>query len=292
MLKDLIRSMRPRQWPKNAFVFAGLVFDGQLSLSAWGPLIRVTGAFIIFCLLSSAVYLVNDIRDAPGDRLHPTKSSRPIAAGQLSPLTAGLAAGFLVIAGLLAAGLLSTHLLWVSLAYLSLNVFYTLWLKTRPILDVISLAAGFVLRVLAGVVVIHVQRFSPWLYLATTLLALFIGFGKRRAEIILLEGGAEQARKVLSGYSVEFLDHVITVVSSSTIITYSLYTFLTPNLPEQNLMMLTIPFVLYGVFRYLYLIHVRKMGGAPEELLWRDRPLQAVILLWALSVFSVIYLVR
>lgn len=282
--------MRPRQWPKNAFVFAGLVFDGQLSLNNFVPLQRVLAAFFIFCFLSSAVYLVNDIVDAPADRLHPLKRNRPIAAGSLSPRLAGFIAALCILLSLGAAWLLSPVLLGVSLAYLVVNLLYSLWLKHLPIIDVLVLASGFVLRVLAGVVVIHVQLFSPWLYLSTVLLALFIGFGKRRAEIVLLGEGAAGHRSVLAGYNLEFLNHLITMVSTAVILTYSLYTFLTPQTASQNQLMLTTPFVLYGVFRYLYLIHVRKMGGAPEELLWNDRSLQVTILLWALSILLVIYI--
>ncbi len=179
---------------------------------------------------------------------------------------------------------------WIITLYFVLNLLYSLWLKHKPIIDVMIIAAGFVLRVAAGVVLIEVTRFSPWLYVCTTLLALIIGFGKRRAEIILLADGANAHRKVLDGYTIGFLDQLIVVVSATTIMAYSLYTFSAQNLPSNNLMMLTIPFVIYGVFRYLYLIHVEDAGGAPEELILSDRPLLATLILWGLLAVAILYI--
>jgi 4-hydroxybenzoate polyprenyltransferase len=170
-----------------------------------------------------------------------------------------------------------------------INLLYSKWLKHFPIIDVLIVASGFVLRVAAGVTLIAVERFSPWLYVVTTLLALFMGFGKRRAELSLLAGSANQHRTVFDGYTLDFLDQLITIVSGTTIIGYSLYTFSAPNLPDNHAMMLTIPFVLYGIFRYLYLIKVKESGGAPEELLITDRPLQFTILLWGLSILIIFY---
>ena len=290
MLIALLKTMRPRQWPKNAFVFAALIFDRQLSFSDITPLARSSAAFVLFCLLSSAVYILNDLADVEADRRHPTKKNRPIASGKLSPGVAIFAAVAIIIITLPLCYLLSIHLAEIALAYFVVNLAYTNWLKHIPLIDVMVLASGFVLRVGAGVAVIQVQRFSPWLYVVTTLFALFIGFGKRRAELTLLSTEANAHRKVLAGYNLNFLDHLITIVSASTILTYSLYTFSAPNLPENHSMMLTIPFVLYGVFRYLYLIHVEQKGGAPEELALTDRPLQVDIALYGVATLIIFYL--
>lgn len=281
--------MRPRQWTKNGFVFAALVFDRQLLVLT--SLERTISAFIIFCLLSSCVYLFNDIMDVEADRNHPIKKNRPIASGKLPIPVAFSAAIVLIIISLVGAYFLSLELAIIALVYFLMNLAYSKWLKHIPLIDVLILAAGFVLRVAAGVSVIHVQRFSPWLYVVTTLLALYIGFGKRRAEMTILNTEITGThRKVLDGYSITLIDQLITVVSSTTIIAYSLYTFSAPNLPENHAMMLTIPFVLYGIFRYLYLIQIKNCGGEPEEILLTDRPLQVTILLWALAVMVVFYL--
>ena len=288
MLKAFIREMRPRQWAKNVFIFAALVFDEQLTLKE--PLLRTIAGFILLCLISSAVYIMNDIADVESDQQHPTKRNRPIAAGQISvPLALVLAIAMATFA--LAAGFaLEPGFGWIITLYFVLNLLYSLWLKHMPIIDVMIIAAGFVLRVAAGVVLIEVTRFSPWLYVCTTLLALIIGFGKRRAEIILLADGANAHRRVLDGYTIGFLDQLIVVVSATTIMAYSLYTFSALNLPSNNLMMLTIPFVIYGVFRYLYLIHVEDAGGAPEELILSDRPLLATMILWGVLAVIILYI--
>ena len=291
MFRAIIKTMRPRQWPKNVFVLAAVVFDRQLSVSNLEPLLRSLAGFFLFCLLSSAIYYINDLADVEADRNHPTKRNRPIASGKLPiPVAIGVAVALLLIsfAGALA---LSFNFFLISVAYFLANLAYSLWLKHVPLVDVLILASGFVLRVAAGVMIIQVERFSPWLYVVTTLFALYIGFGKRRAEISLLEGSAQNHRRVLDGYNIPLLDQLITIVSSSTILAYSLYTFSATNLPTNHTMMLTIPFVLYGVFRYLYLIQIKNEGGAPEELLLSDRPLQATVLLYGLSVFLIIYIV-
>jgi 4-hydroxybenzoate polyprenyltransferase len=185
---------------------------------------------------------------------------------------------------------LSRNFALVIVGYLALNLLYSFWLKHVPIIDVFSIAGGFVLRVAAGVTLITVERFSPWLYVCTTLLALFIGFGKRRAELTLLQSDANSHRRVLDGYTISYLDQLIMIVSSTTVIAYSLYSFSAVNLPENHLMMLTIPFVIYGIFHYLHLIHVDNEGGAPEDLLLRDRPLMVTLLLWGLSSVVILYL--
>lgn len=289
MLKYIFKAMRPRQWTKNGFIFAAIVFDRKLlDLVSFE---RTLVTFILFCLLSSSVYLINDIMDVEADRNHPIKKNRPIASGKLSVRLAIVVGIILLLISLTGAYFLSIGLTIIFAIYFLLNLAYSKWLKHFPIIDVLVIAACFVLRVAAGVSVIDVQRFSPWLYVVTTLLALYLGFGKRRAEmVVLVPENTQSHRKVLSGYSLDLIDQLITIVSSTTIIAYSLYTFSAPNLPANHAMMLTIPFVIYGVFRYLSLIQIKKAGGEPEELLLKDRPLQITILLWAISIVIIFYL--
>lgn len=288
MLRAILKTMRIKQWTKNGFVLAALVFDRQLTNPvSFG---RSLAGFFLFCLLSSSVYIINDILDVEADRQHPKKKNRPIPAGKL-PIPAAIAATVIIlIITFPLAFLLSPGFFAVSVFYFLLNLAYSIWLKHVPLIDVLILAACFVLRVGAGVTLINVERFSPWLYVVTTLLALYIGFGKRRAELSTLAGAASSHRKVLEGYTIPFLDQLIMIVSGTTIVAYSLYTFSAPNLPENHTMMLTIPFVLYGIFRYLYLLQVEQAGGAPDELLLTDRPLQISILLWGISVLIIFYL--
>jgi len=236
------------------------------------------------------VYIFNDLADVEADRQHPDKKHRPIASGQLPVSVAWAAGTLLVIVTLLLGFLLSPAFALVMAFYFLLNLAYSKWLKHIPILDVLILAAGFVLRVGAGVTLIHVERFSPWLYVVMTLLSLFLGFGKRRAELALLAEGARSHRKVLDGYTIPLLDQYIMIVSGTTIVAYSLYTFSAPNVPANHSMMLSIPFVVYAIFRYLYLIHVEEKGGEPEEILLSDRPFQVAMVLWAVTVVSVFYL--
>jgi 4-hydroxybenzoate polyprenyltransferase len=290
MLFSLLKTMRPRQWIKNVVIFAALFFDRQLTnLTA---LSHILAGFFLFILLSSCVYIFNDIIDIESDRKHPVKCKRPIASGKLPvPLAAAFAILLLVITLPLSYFLSPTFSL-LALIYFFSNLAYSNWLKHVPLLDVLFLASGFVLRVGAGVSLIQVERFSPWLYVVTTLGALYLGFGKRRAELTLLAANANEHRRVLDGYTIPFLDQLITIVSATTIIAYSLYTFSAPNLPQNHAMMLTIPFVLYGIFRYLYLIQVRQEGGAPEELFLTDRPLQITVILYGISVLIVFYLIK
>ena len=290
MLKALFKTMRPRQWPKNVFVLAALVFDRQLSLTNFIPLARSLAAFFIFCLVSSSVYIINDILDVELDRRHPTKRNRPIASGKLPINTAIIAAIVIIVICLPLAYWLSPALGLITFGYFLLNLAYSIWLKHIPLIDVMIIAAGFVLRVGAGVVVISVERFSPWLYVVTTLFSLYLGFGKRRAELTQVAStNGNSTRKVLEGYNLSLLDQLITIVSSTTVLAYSLYTFSAVNLPSNHTMMLTIPFVLYGIFRYLYLIQVKNEGGEPEEMLLTDRPLQIVIFLFGLTVLAIFY---
>jgi len=287
-LPFLIKTMRPRQWTKNAFVFAALVFDGQLF--SLRPFLHTTLAFILFCLQSSLVYIVNDLVDIEADRLHPEKRHRPIASNQLSQKLAIFACIILFLIIFPAAFLLNIQFGLIISGYFLMMLAYSLWLKHIPLIDVMIIAAGFVLRVAAGVVMIETQAFSPWLFVATTFLALFLGLGKRRAEIKLLETEAGSHRKVLDGYSLELLDQMLTIVLSTTLMTYCLYTFVSPITPGNHSMMLTIPFVIFGLFRYLFLIRMKHIGGAPEEIVLTDRPMQAAIGLWGLAVILILYL--
>ncbi|MBN2386984.1 MAG: decaprenyl-phosphate phosphoribosyltransferase [Anaerolineales bacterium] len=288
MLQALLKAMRPKQWTKNIFLFGALVFDGKLF--HLDDFLRTLSGFGLFCLISSAVYLINDLVDVESDRRHPEKRDRPIASGKL-PIP--LAAAAALALTLLAAGagfLLAWPFAAVLLGYLVLMLAYSKWLKHVPILDVLIIAAGFVLRVHAGTTLITIERFSPWMYVMMTLLALYLGFGKRRAELALLAQESTSHRRVLDGYTIPLLDQFITIVSGTTIVSYSLYTFFRPEAPDDHTLMLTIPFVLYAIFRYLYLIQVKHSGGAPEEILLSDRPLQAGILLWGLAVLAIFYL--
>jgi len=289
-LRLLVKSMRPRQWPKNIFIFAALGFDRQiLHLDA---LLRTAGGFVLLCLASGVVYLINDVADRNQDRLHPDKRKRPIAAGEISVALALAVSAVLGPLSVALAFLLNPVLGWLVFGYLLLNLAYSFALKHVPIVDALTVAAGFVIRVAAGVTLIEVERFSPWLYVCTILLALYISFGKRRAELALLVDEASNHRRVLDGYTLPLLDSYIQIVSAATIVAYSLYTFSAPNLPANHSMMLTVPFVVYSIFRYLYLIQVEKAGGAPEEIVMMDRPLQAGVVLWAVSAMGILYLQR
>jgi 4-hydroxybenzoate polyprenyltransferase len=287
-LQPLLKTMRPRQWVKNGLLFIALIFDKQLT--NWPALTRILLGFVLFCLLSSLIYIINDLVDVEADRNHPQKRLRPIPSGTLKSSTARKASIVLALVVFIPAALLSPQFALIGLAYLVLNLAYSAWLKHAPILDVMILASFYVLRVGAGVSLITVHVFSPWLYVFTTFLALYLGIAKRRAELNLLAEGADSHRKSLSGYTLPLLDQLIQVVSSSTILTYSLYTFSAPNLPENHSMMLTIPFVIYGIFRYLYLIQVKHSGGEPEDVLFSDRPLQITILLWGIAILLIFYL--
>ncbi len=287
MLRALLKTMRPRQWTKNVFVFAALVFDKQLFKPA--SFLRTLAGFVLFCLISSAVYIFNDLSDIEADREHPEKRNRPIPSGRLPVGVAWVAGVSLVVISVGVGYLLSPAFALVVVAYFLLNVAYSRWLKHILIVDVLILAAGFLLRVVAGVALIHVERFSPWLYVVMTLLSLYLGFGKRRAELALLSDDAASHRKVLHGYTIPLLDQYIMIVSGTTIVAYSFYTFSAPNVPANHSMMLTIPFVVYAIFRYLYLVQAKQGGGEPEEILLSDRPFQIGLLLWAVVVVIVFY---
>jgi 4-hydroxybenzoate polyprenyltransferase len=287
MFTALFKTMRPRQWTKNVFIFAALVFDKQLFVV--DSFLRTLAGFALFCLISSCVYIFNDLADVEADRQHPEKKNRPIASGKL-PVNVAWGAGIVFV--MIALGLsywLAPMFSFVVATYFALNLAYSLSLKHIAILDVLIISLGFVLRVGAGVTLIAVERFSPWLYIVMFLLSLFLGFGKRRAELALLAHGAGSHRKVLDGYTLPLLDQYIMIVSGTTIVAYSLYTFSAPNVPENHSMMLTIPFMVYAIFRYLYLIEVKHAGGTPEEVLLSDRPFQISMLLWAVTVIVIFY---
>jgi 4-hydroxybenzoate polyprenyltransferase len=284
----LLVSLRPEQWTKNLFVFAGLLFGGRLlDSSAFGA---AAAAFAVFCTLSGVVYLFNDVGDREADRHHPLKRTRPIASGRLSPSVALTAAVVLGVIGLAAAFAIRTELGWIASAYVALLVLYSVGLKHIVIVDVLTIAAGFVLRAAAGAVAIDVP-ISHWLLICTTLLALFIALSKRRHELTLLAGEAGGHRRILDEYSPYFVDQMIAVVTASTLITYAVYAA-DPQTAERlgtSRLPLTIPFVLYGIFRYLYLVHQRQEGGSPAELLVTDRPLLTCVALWACSVAVLLY---
>jgi len=288
MLIELLKTMRPKQWTKNAFFFAALVFDAKLfNLDYVLPSIA---GFLLLCLTSGTVYLINDLVDLERDKLHPVKRNRPLPSGKLPRPAAMVAVALFILIGQPLGYLLDPVFGLVLSSYLVLQIFYSFLLKNVVLVDVLTIAAGFVLRVGAGVALVDVKRFSPWLYVCMTLLALFLGFGKRRHELNLLKGKANNHRAILNEYSLTLLDQIITIVVAGTIIAYAFYTFSAEGLPENHLMMLTIPFVLYGIFRYLYLIHVKGQGGAPEEVLLGDVPFIINTCLWGISVFVIFYI--
>lgn len=286
-VRALIETMRPKQWTKNAVVYAPLVFDNKLFNVH--DLVLVTIAAILFCVTSGSIYLWNDLLDAEADRAHPIKCKRPIASGRLSRSTAVVAAICFALIVLIISLSITPWLTLVLAGYMAMMFSYTAWLKHLVIVDVFVIAAGFVLRTAAGAVAIDVPL-SPWLYVCMVLLALFMGFAKRRNELELLDETAAIHRRNLADYSKGYLDELITIVSAATVMAYSLYTFSAPNLPDSHAMMLTIPFVLYGLFRYLYLVHREGGGGAPEQMLLDDRPLLATVVLWGLTAVTILYL--
>jgi 4-hydroxybenzoate polyprenyltransferase len=304
-IRALLLSMRPRQWTKNLALFVGLVFAQQLLNLA--SLERAILAFAVFCLASSSIYLLNDILDLENDRQHPIKSKRPLASGNLPISWAIATIGFLILccvgltllifsipnqaqtdtfalrggANVLFAFTVSTYLLLMAL--------YSVRLKHVVVLDVFIIASGFVLRIVAGAVVIPVM-ISPWLYLVTILLSLFLALSKRRHELVLLQGEASNHRQILKEYSLPLLDQMITIVTAATIMAYSLYTFQGPT--GNHRLMITIPLVLYGMFRYLYLTHMRMEGGSPEEVLLRDRHMLGTVVLCIAAIIIVLYVLR
>lgn len=282
-LGKIVLSLRPRQWVKNLVVFAALIFSGnafdwQMQAKAWA-------AFAAFCAVVSSGYLLNDILDREQDQVHPQKRRRPIASGELGAGAAAVTAAALSL-GALAGSLAIDYYLTLSLlAYIALQLTYTLLVKHQVILDVMFIAAGFVIRAVAGAAAIRVE-ISPWLIVCAMLLALFLALAKRRAELVLLEGEAASHRRNLVHYSIDLVDQMTAITASATVVSYAIYSF---NVHETGWMMVTVPFVLYGVFRYLYLVNQHLKGGAPEQVLFTDRPLLINIVLWAATAEAVIY---
>lgn len=289
VLTGLIKTMRPKQWTKNLlFVFPAIIFDGQLfDLS---PFLRVSAAFVLLCLMSGTVYILNDLIDIESDRMHPRKRSRPLPSGQLPVSAARGAIILLPVIALLLAVFLSLELAIILFAYLLMQIFYSVWLKHIVIIDVLVIMTGFVMRVAAGVVIIEVQNFSPWLYACTGLLALFLAVGKRRQEMLSLGERAAEVRPIFQHYNIALLDDMMRVVTTSTLITYILYTIEVTTQPGPNLGLISVPFVMYGLFRYLYLVHVRGEGSAPDEVLLQDRPLQLTLIGFAITFVIILYI--
>ena len=292
-----VRATRPKQWTKNLIVFLALLFtlneawdpndvSGLLSLAT-----RTTLAFVIFSALSSAVYLVNDIFDLESDRSHPKKRFRPAASGQLPISVAWVGAAVLAAAALSSAFLLEPVFGAISTVYLAAMVAYTLAIKRLIILDVFAISLGFILRTVAGAVVLGVP-ISPWLYICTGLGSLFIALAKRRSELSLAGENAQSQRGALRDYTLPVLDQLISVVATSTALAYALYTFTAPNLPENHAMMLTIPFVVYGLFRYIYLMHTKELGENPEDIIISDAPLLIAVVLWLATAAVILGLLR
>ena len=288
MLAGLVRSLRPAQWAKNTFVLAPLVFAGGLAVP--GALARALFAFAAFCAASSAVYLANDLRDREQDRHHPRKSRRPIAAGTLPVGVAAAAAVVLGAAALAGAAALGRDFTLALVAYLALQLLYTLWLKRVVILDALAIALGFVLRVYAGAAAVAVAV-SPWLFLCTIFLALFLAFSKRRHELVLLADGASNQRGVLSEYSPAFLDQMMNVVTASAVVCYALYAVAPETVAKHGgrSLLVTVPLVLFGIFRYLYLVYQRQEERNPTEAILRDPPFLINMALWGAAVLAIVY---
>ncbi len=290
-LKYVLLSMKPEQWIKNSFVFAALLFSQNL-LNLSKDIKAIVG-FIIFCMITSCAYIINDLIDLEKDKLHPTKSRRPLASGSLNKTTAVTTIVLLCFTGLFLAFYMNSLFGIIVLTYLLLNIGYSLYLKNVVILDVVTISAGFVLRVLGGAIIISVTA-SQWLVLCTILLSLFLGFSKRRHELVLLEDKASTHRKVLSYYNTYFLDQMIAIVTASTLICYVLYTMSEHTIEKLSTSKLiyTVPFVLYGIFRYLYLVHQKEEGGNPTEVMFTDKPMIINTILWVITSVIFIYFVQ
>jgi 4-hydroxybenzoate polyprenyltransferase len=302
VLLELLRAMRPRQWIKNTWVLAAIAFSEERLWTQPKKVLLVLGAFALFCMAAGAIYLINDLVDIEKDRAHPKKRNRPLASGRLRPRIAVAAAIVLMLIVLPGAYLLdssdgsgsSFDLMAVMLGYMLIQgLLYTYILKNIVIVDIFTIAAGFLLRAVAGALVIDIP-ISSWLLICMGLLALFLGLGKRRAELVLLENGATEHRRILEQYSVPMLDQLISIVTAATIIAYTLFTTTAPTVRHAPypVLMVTVPFVVYGIFRYIYLIHHHRGGGSPEELLLKDKPLAIDVLLYALTVLVVLFYYR
>lgn len=289
MMRNLIISMRPKQWVKNFFILMPLVFSENLF--DFPVVSKAMIAFGLFCLLSGCVYIINDTGDLEKDRLHPIKKSRPIASGELNASHAAIFAACLILTSIGLAFSLDRNFGYIACLYFLLNVAYSFFLKNVVLLDVFIIASGFCLRVIGGAEVIDVH-ISSWLLVCTMLLSLFLAFAKRRHELVILDSEAERHREILAEYNPYFLDQMISVVTASTVISYLMYTVSEETVRKFNTryLILTVPFVLYGVFRYLYLIHRREGGGSPSTELLNDRPLLITMILWTVTAGVIIYL--
>ncbi len=296
MAWHLLRAMRPRQWTKNAFVFTALIFSEERLWTQREPVLATLLTFVLFCLAASAIYLVNDLVDIEKDRLHPRKCNRPLASGKLSPKVAVIAAAVLFVATFIGGYALDPdgEFFLTLLAYVAIQGFlYSYLLKNIVMLDILTVAAGFVLRAVAGAVVLNII-ITHWLLVCMGLLAIFLSIGRRRHELVLLEQGAGEHRRILKEYSLPLLDQMTAIITASLIMAYSMITFSAPAVPHEPypVLMITIPFVIYGIFRYLYLVYQRDGGGAPDELVLTDKPLAINIVLWGLTVLGVLYIFR
>ena len=293
--KYLLLTMRPKQWFKNVFVFAGIVFANDILLTNLDSIVRVLATFLLWCLIASSIYLINDLVDIDKDRQHPKKRYRPLASGHLAPGAALTATLVFLGIGLPLAWLLSAKLALVLAVYVVMQLAYSFRLKHVVILDVFIIAAGFIFRTVSGALVLDIT-ISPWLLICTGLLSLFLALAKRRHELVLLEAGSGSHRRVLDDYSTELVQEMISIVTASTIIAYILYTLnpTNPHIPTKPfpMMLTTVPFVVYAIFRYLYLVYKKDEGGSTEEMLLKDWPMLLDILLWGLTVLAILYVYR
>jgi len=282
--RGMVRTMRPKQWIKNAFMFGALVFSEEHLWRSWTSLTTVIAGFVVFCMAASSIYLLNDVVDVEKDRAHPRKRHRPIAAG-IVPVPLALVAAVLLLLGAISGAWWvdgDSDFLIIVVTYLVIQgVLYSFILKNIVIIDIFTIAAGFVLRAIAGALVLDIA-ITPWLLLCMGLLAIFLGLGKRRAELVLLEQGAASHRKILQEYSIPMIDQMLSIVTAATIMAYTLFTFTSKTMPTEPYpyMMLTVPVVIYAIFRYLYLIHHKGGGGSPEEMVFTDVPFAASIVVW------------
>jgi|HigsolmetaAR202D_1030399.scaffolds.fasta_scaffold00134_42 4-hydroxybenzoate polyprenyltransferase len=297
MLWHLFRAMRPKDWVKQAFVFAAIVFSQDRLWTRVDQVIYVVLAAIAFCFAASAIYLINDLVDIEKDRAHPVKRNRPLASGKLSPTVAAVSAVVLILGALGLSYAVDPDfelMIVLSIYFVVQGVLYSYWLKNIVIMDILVLAAGFVLRAIGGAVVLESVDITPWLLMCMWLLALFMGIGKRRHELVLLNSGAGEHRRILAEYSVPMLDQMISIITACIIMAYSITTFVAPVAPTEPypVLMATVPFVIYGIFRYLYLVYQRDGGGSPTEMLLKDKPLMICVILWSLSVLAILYFFR
>lgn len=281
ILGGIFKSLRPKQWYKNLLIFVGIIFSFNiLNFQMWS---NVIVAFAIFCMLSGSEYIINDIFDVEKDRQHPVKRKRPIASGELKISQALVFSFTLISVALFGAYLMNQKFFGISVLFLLSTLTYSIWLKHVILVDALMISTNFVIRAVAGCLAVDVS-ISPWLIVCTFLLALFLAFGKRRHELVLLGGSAERHRKILAEYSVELLEQLVSIVAGALIISYSMYTFMSGN----SYMMLTIPFVIYGLFRYLFLVHTKNIGGEPE-MIFKDKGMVISMAIWIILCVAILY---